>query len=188
VPATSATAANPVQRENSRPGNPWLGDPSRRGDGDPWLCFGAQRRPGAKLPPARGRAGGLALSGARLPAGVVPGVGALDHGRTWLPLEPCRDCTAPANHARLRHRAVPGRVRGVGPGAGQYVGGLQPLGRQEPLPIWHQHARTRGVVRSALRPAVVLQHHPQRRHGPGNRAERRPGVRDGHDGAGLGAR
>ena len=29
---------------------------------------------------------------------------------------------------------------------------------------------------------------PQRRHGPGNRAERRPRVRDGHDGAGLGAR
>jgi NAD(P)-dependent dehydrogenase (short-subunit alcohol dehydrogenase family) len=34
----------------------------------------------------------------------------------------------------------------------------------------------------------IRRRYPQRRHGPGNRAERRPRVRDGHDGAGLGAR
>ena len=43
-------------------------------------------------------------------------------------------------------------------GAGQYVGGLQPLGRQEPLPVRHQQARLRGVVRPALRPTGVPQH------------------------------
>src|SRR5258706_203552 len=42
-------------------------------DGDHWLCFGYQPRPRAKLSPARGPAAGLALSGARVPGGVVPG-------------------------------------------------------------------------------------------------------------------
>ena len=37
-------------------------------------------------------------------------------------------------------------------------------------------------------PPGIRRRHPQRGHGPGNRAERRPRVRDGHDGAGLGAR
>ena len=37
-------------------------------------------------------------------------------------------------------------------------------------------------------PAGIRRRPPQRGHDPGNRAERRPRVRDGHDGAGLGAR
>src|SRR5262249_5914785 len=95
------------------PGHPWLGDPSRRGDGDHWLRFGDQRRPGAKLSPARGRTAGLAVPGARVQAGVVPGDrGALSDVRAWLPLEPHRPRTTPANHTGLRNGAVPGLLAG----------------------------------------------------------------------------
>ena len=101
MPATSATAANPVQRENSRPGTPGWEIPAGAGTVITGYASETSVAPGQSFhlhvaAPAGSRYRVLVY---RL--GWYRGVGGrLIDVRAWMPLEPRRDRTAPADHTR----------------------------------------------------------------------------------------
>ena len=98
MPATSTTAANPVQRENSRPGTPGWEIPAGAGTVITGYASETSVAPGQSVhlhvaapPVSRYRVLVYRL-------GWYRDRGTPDHVRAWLPLEPRGDCTAPANH------------------------------------------------------------------------------------------